>query len=94
MIKADDLELYSPDISRVIAVTRAEIVPSGSSGAIDSNGKKLVLRNVSTVYDRDTRGRNWFIIDMRGYSARFIPLDSGGMFDADEKLFYVRTPDN
>lgn len=42
-----------------------------------------------TVYDRDTRGRSWFVLDLILPLGKFIPMDSTGLVTADEKSFLV-----
>lgn len=42
-----------------------------------------------TVYDRDTRGRSWLIIDLRLPGEPFIPADADGLITADGELFYT-----
>lgn len=53
----------------------------------------LELRRVQlgsrVIYDRDTRGKSWFILDLRDISEDFIPRGSSGMMTADGKRFRV-----
>lgn len=41
----------------------------------------------NVVYDRDTRGKSWFILEFRGVDDRFIPLNSTGLVTSDGKIF-------
>lgn len=53
----------------------------------------LELRRIQlgdrVIYDRDTRGKSWFILDLRDISQGFIPRESSGMTTADGKRFRV-----
>lgn len=39
------------------------------------------------VYDRDTRGKSWFIVDLAIPSQRFVPKGSTGLITADGFVF-------
>lgn len=41
------------------------------------------------IYDRDTRGKSWFILDLRDISEDFIPKGSSGLLTAGGKRFRV-----
>lgn len=41
------------------------------------------------VYDRDTRGRSWFILDLVIPASKFIPLGSSGLITSDGETFYA-----
>lgn len=43
-----------------------------------------------TVYDRDTRGRSWLILELRTPKPKFIPLGSDSLITADGKIFCVQ----
>ncbi len=53
----------------------------------------LELRRIQlggrVIYDRDTRGKSWFILDLADISQGFIPRESSGMTTADGKRFRV-----
>lgn len=49
-----------------------------------------------TVYNRDTRGKSWFVLDLALLEAgrrrsRFIPAESTGLLTIDDEVFYVNT---
>lgn len=46
-----------------------------------------IKRGDDVVYDRDTRGKSWFILDFVGTNDRFIPLNSTGLITADGSIF-------
>lgn len=43
-----------------------------------------------TVYDRDSRGRSWFILELRTPRPKFIPLNSDSLITADGNTFCVQ----
>lgn len=45
--------------------------------------QKKILIGDQVVYDRDTRGKSWFILDLALPRAKFVPADSAGLVTAD-----------
>lgn len=43
----------------------------------------------NTVYDRDTRGKSWFIVDLIVPGGQFIPSESSGLITADHKILHT-----
>ncbi len=39
------------------------------------------------IYDRDTRGEDWFILDLALPGGRFVPKNSGGLITARGLIF-------
>lgn len=46
-----------------------------------------VQRGGQVVYDRATRGKSWFILDLVVPGGRFLPAGSSGLVTADNKDF-------
>lgn len=54
--------------------------------------QKKILIGEQVVYDRDTRGKSWFILDYAVYDApRFIPAQSTGLVTSDGLPFHSRS---
>lgn len=65
MIKKDRADLYSPKISKVICVSRMDFIPLDADGLLDNSGNILSVTYPSVYYDRNNRGKSWFILDLR-----------------------------
>jgi len=50
--------------------------------------QKRILIGDKVVYDRDTRGKSWFILDLAIYDdSNFIPAESTGLVTSDGHVF-------
>ncbi len=49
-----------------------------------------IQRGREVVYDRDTRGRSWFILELRTPTPKFIPLGASGLLTADGNILHTK----
>lgn len=53
--------------------------------------QKKILLGDTVVYDRDTRGKSWFILDFAIRDTAFIPAESDGLITSDGLRFKLKT---
>lgn len=68
--------------------TQSRLVPRDSTALVTSNGDTFVVGGErGLVYDRDTRGKSWFILDLAIIRERFVPKESTGLLTSDGETF-------
>ena len=66
MIKTNDgVDLYSPQIAMVIYASRMHFAPSDATFFATSDGEIFNATSRDVYYDRNKRGKSWFILDLR-----------------------------